>query len=211
MTTSIDIFNQTNINKLNMRPDTTSLVQPLNNDINDRFNQNRLLNGKTRYEETNTIIKSLEEEIVNMKHKLSFVYEKDEEICKLKDTIISLKNDNKELEVLSNEVVKLRLENKQLTDELMDIKNNQIKNKTISNKIINNQEIFEDIDIIEDIEDIEEYIEVDIPKLRNILMLRLKNKQISHINSLISMYGLNNKRRVCMSEMKELLEQAIHI
>ena len=65
---------------------------PLHNKKDDRFQTDVQLNGKTRFEEKNTIIKSLEEEIVNMKHKLSFVYEKDEEIGKLKD-----EKDNKSL------------------------------------------------------------------------------------------------------------------
>ena len=90
---SIDIFNdsvetsqKTTDPMLTFRPESTSLnapeLLPLNNSPDTRFEQNRLLNGKTKYEETNTIIKSLEEEIVTMKHKLSFVYEKDEEIAK---------------------------------------------------------------------------------------------------------------------------------
>ena len=62
--------------------------------MEDRFQQNALLNGKTKYEESNTIIQSLEEEIVRMKHKMSFVYEKDEEIAKLKDETHQLKKKN---------------------------------------------------------------------------------------------------------------------
>ena len=62
------------------------------NNPDKRFEQNRLLNGKTKYEETNTIIRSLEEEIVSNKHKSSFVYEKDEEIGKLKEKINGQKN-----------------------------------------------------------------------------------------------------------------------
>ncbi len=42
-------------------------------------------------------------------------------------------------------------------------------------------------------------------------MNRLKNKQKAHIEGLIKIYGLNKKDRVGKSEMKELLEQAIHI
>ena len=66
---------------------------PLHNKKDDRFQTDVQLNGKTRFEEKNTIIKSLEEEIVNMKHKLSFVYEKDEEIGKLKGTVNDLKKE----------------------------------------------------------------------------------------------------------------------
>ena len=198
---SFDIFNQ-NEPKLTIRPESTSILMPLNNDnSNNRFEQNRLLNGKTKYEETNTIIKSLEEEIVNMKHKLSFVYEKDEEIAKLKKTILDLKKENSELKSISDEVIRLRLDNNKLSEEL--------KNKSkLSTKNIEIEEIEE---IESDKEEIEEYIDVNIPKLRIILMNRLKNKQKAHIEGLIKMYGLNKKNRVVKSEMKELLEQAIHI
>ena len=70
---------------------------PLKN-TNDRFHTDTLINGRTRYEENNTIIQSLQEEIVNMKHKMSFVYEKDEEISTLKDKILTLKKEIVELE-----------------------------------------------------------------------------------------------------------------
>ena len=83
-----------------------------------RFQQNVLLNGKTKYEETNTIIKSLEEEIVSLKYKMSFIYQKDEEIGTLKETIQNLIKENKELDSYSKEVIVLRLENKMLKEEL---------------------------------------------------------------------------------------------
>ena len=108
-------------NRMDFRPTSTSIsapdLLPLNNDSTDaRFKQNQLINGKTQFEQSNTIIKSLEEEIVTMKHKLSFVYEKDEEISKLKDENMKYKKEISELKVSSEEVVKLRLENNQLND-----------------------------------------------------------------------------------------------
>ena len=104
---------------------------PLHNKKDDRFQTDIQLNGKTRFEEKNTIIKSLEEEIVNMKHKLSFVYEKDEEIGKLKGTVNDLKKEIKELQSYSSECMKLRLENKNLKDQL-DL---QSMNKNTNDKL----------------------------------------------------------------------------
>ena len=83
----------------------------------------------------------MEEEIVSMKHKLSFVYEKDEEIAKLKDEINELKKENTELKPYSTEVVKLRLESKQLNDELNQLKltlqsnDNMLENRKLKEKI----------------------------------------------------------------------------
>ena len=108
-------------NRMDFRPTSTSILAPdllpLKNDSTDaRFKQNQLINGKTQFEQSNTIIKSLEEEIITMKHKLSFVYEKDEEISKLKDENMKYKKEINELKISSEELVKLRLENKQLND-----------------------------------------------------------------------------------------------
>ena len=115
---------------------------PLHNKRDDRFQTDIHINGKTKFEESNTIIKSLEEEIVTMKHKLSFVYEKDEEIGKLKETINDLKKEVKELQGYSSECVKLRLDNNNLKEQLthQSISKNEndklmSENKNLRNKI----------------------------------------------------------------------------
>ena len=41
-----------------------------------------MLNGKTKFQDSNTIINSLQDEILTLKEKMKFVYEKDEEIQK---------------------------------------------------------------------------------------------------------------------------------
>ena len=211
---------------LDFRPTSTSQSAneflPLNNDQffhNDqRFQQNALLNGKTKYEEENTIIKSLEEEIVSMKHKLSFVYEKDEEIGTLKEEINSLKKEKVELQSLSEDAIKLRLENKQIHDQLQsqsDIINKlETENKLL--KEISKETSTNEIDkltdkITHEIEEIDELMDVNIPRLRNILLKRLKDKQTEHIENLINTYGLKNTNKVKKSVMEKMLEEAIHL
>ena len=207
-------------------------LMPIRNQ-NDRFQTDALINGKTRYEEENTIIKSLEEEIVNMKHKLSFVYEKDEEISKLKEQISKLKKDIKALEIMSKDSSELRIKNKQLRDEL-DVLHLQ---NTSSDKLISENRLLkvklkelskddelskdessllevdytDDIEGIEDIDVIEEMIDINIPHLRSILTHRLKDKQSQHIDSLIHRYGLRKTNKVKRSVMEQLLEEAIHL
>lgn len=238
---SIDIFSDTELtnqsppmtNSMNsdplmdFRPQSTSLnapdLLPLHNNPDNRFEQNRLLNGKTKYEETNTIIQSLEEEIVSMKHKLSFVYEKDEEIGKLKEKINELKKQVTDLESSTQELVKMRLENNQLQTELMELKQTRLElekltseNKLLREKLksIDNDEskqVIDDIQEIEEIEEIDEMINVNIHQLKTVLLNRLKDKQISHIESLINTYGLKRKNQVKRSVMERMLEEAIHL
>lgn len=227
-------------NRMDFRPTSTSIsapdLLPLKNDSTDaRFKQNQLINGKTQFEQSNTIIKSLEEEIITMKHKLSFVYEKDEEISKLKDENMKYKKEISELKVSSEELVKLRLENKQLNDlisenrkQLNDLvtENTELnqQNSNLSKQIesSNNSLKLSEIDEttitnkvepnkVEEIEEIEELLDVNVHHLRNVLFTRLKEKQMHHIEGLINSYGLKRTNKIKKSIMEKMLEEAIHL
>ena len=199
---TINIFDDEIIggSSLSFRPESTTtlaneLLPPTHTD--ERFQQNALLNGKTKYEETNTIIQSLEEEIVRMKHKLSFVYEKDEEIAKLKDEIIQLKKELSELQKLQEEVVSVRLTNQKLLDELEQVKRSS---DSVSDSVSETKQIKE-----------EPWIDINIQTIRSVLMKRLQDKQTEHINQLISEYELDKKDKVKRSTMQQMLEKAIHL
>lgn len=176
---------------------------PLKN-TNDRFHTDTLINGRTRYEENNTIIQSLQEEIVNMKHKMSFVYEKDEEISKLKDKNLTLKKEITELEKITNEYSKLQQENKQLKEEISKL-HSQI---SVSDK--NETDILDELSTDSD-DELEEMIDIHIPKLRYVLTNRLKQKQTQHIEGLIKKYNLKKTNKVKKSVMSKMLEEAIHL
>ena len=226
-------------NKLNFRPESSYITTPADilpvNSNDERFKQNQLINGKTKYEQENTIIKSLEEEIVNMKHKLSFVYEKDEEICKLNDEIISLKKQITDYISYSEEVVSLRSENNKLNEEIILLQNklkqetqiNESKQLESSSDNIIIKQLNDKIELLEselkgnltsgatisknDIEDIDEMIDINVLHLREVLTNRLKTKQTEHIESLIEAYGLRRTNQVKKSVMEKMLEEAIHI
>lgn len=186
------------------RPSVTANdLIPLKN-TNERFQTDTLINGRTRYEENNTIIQSLQEEIVNMKHKMSFVYEKDEEISKLKDKNLTLKKEIVELEKITSEYAKLQQENKQLKEEISKL-HSQI---SISDK--HDTDILDELSTDSD-EDIEEMIDIHIPKLRYVLTNRLKQKQTQHIEALIKKYNLKKTNKVKKSVMSKMLEEAIHL
>lgn len=186
------------------RPSVTANdLIPLKN-TNERFQTDTLINGRTRYEENNTIIQSLQEEIVNMKHKMSFVYEKDEEISKLKDKNITLKKEITELQKITSEYAKLQQENKQLKEEISKL-HSQV---SISDK--HDTDILDELSTDSD-EEIEEMIDIHIPKLRYVLTNRLKQKQTQHIEALIKKYNLKKTNKVKKSVMSKMLEEAIHL
>ena len=220
-------------NKLNFRPESSTISAPdllpvTSND--ERFKQNQLINGKTRYEQENTIIKSLEEEIVNMKHKMSFVYEKDEEIGKLNEEIISLKKQLADYISYSEEVISLRSENNKLNEQILALENElkqekesesdgskelikQLNDKIelLERRLIEKTTTVETVAKNDIIEDIDEMIDINVPHLREVLTNRLKVKQNEHIESLIESYGLRRTNQVKKSVMEKMLEEAIHI
>jgi hypothetical protein len=207
---------------LDFRPDSTTTMAhnllPLNNNPENRFQTDIIINGKTRYEEENTIIKSLEEELVTMKHKMSFVYEKDEEIATLTDKVTILSKENKLLQENVSELNRLRLENKQLKDKLdlqtlSESSNDKLEseNKMLKDKLkeLSNDSDSESIADIDEVSDV--MMDVNIPHLRKVLLSRLKDKQTQHIENLIGSYGLKHKNKVKKSIMEKMLEEAIHL
>jgi len=199
---SIPTFNHNigvSSNSLTVRPVSSTMsapdLLPLNNN-DERFKQNQLINGKTQYEQDNTIIKSLEEEIVNMKQKLSFVYEKDEEIANLTDETLSLKKQLSETLSYSEEAIKLRLENNRLSDDIYSLQT-KIKQTYDSNELITNElkntiklhetelEKHDNGNTSNENTIVDELMDINIPQLRVVLIERLKTKQMEHIDSLI--------------------------
>jgi hypothetical protein len=187
---------------------------PLHNNQDQRFQTDILINGKTNYEEKNTIIQSLEEELVTMKHKMSFVFEKDEEIATLKETITTLKKEASEHDNVEAQNAEYRLEVRQLKEqlqglrlsttdqELLQTENNMLKDKL--KELGEKEESFV-------IEEIDELVDVNVPQLRTVLLARLKDKQIQHIEDLIVSYELKRKNKIKKSVMEQLLVEAIHL
>jgi hypothetical protein len=225
---SIPTFNHNigvSSNSLTVRPESSTMsapdLLPLNNN-DERFKQNQLINGKTQYEQDNTIIKSLEEEIVNMKQKLSFVYEKDEEIANLTDEILSLKKQLSETLSYSEEASKLRLENNRLSDDIYSLQT-KIKQTYDSNELITNElkntiklhetelEKHDNGNTSNENTIVDELMDINIPQLRVVLIERLKTKQMEHIDSLIDSYGFKRSNKVKKSIMEKMLEEAIRL
>ena len=206
-------------NKLNFRPESSSNTHdnPVSS-IDERFKQNQLINGKTRYEQDNTIIKSLEEEIVNMKHKLSFVYEKDEEIGKLKEEINGLKKQLEDAMNYSIEVVNLRNENNKLTEQIVLLQQNindltntnnvlEIDNNNLKDEILNLQSKINSLDHDNDdsnklliLQSKIKSLEDELKQKTNILAVR-DNIEIEEIDEMINI-NLPHLREVLTNRLK---------
>ena len=134
----------------------------------DRFQTDIIINGKTNFEKDNTIISSLNDEIVSLKEKMRFVTEKDEKIHKLHLEITSLKKDNIDNNRIKEENSKYRVENKKLRDEADNIRiqltrlhsleseNSNLKSKLVEyHKQLEDQKVTKKVNMVNDPEKIE--------------------------------------------------------
>jgi hypothetical protein len=235
----------TSLTSLNERNDLTRLAYsnksndiPLrNNSMTDRFKPDTFINNKESFEQNNSRINSLNDEIRELKNKLKLVYEKDGEIQKLKNEKSQLELRLKESERHQNENNRLRLDNDSLKRELDMLKitgletdklkseNELLKRKlleltkednknTDEVKEIQDTEVLQDTEIIEEIETdgySKETVSIDVPKLKNILYNRLKSYHENHIEKLISQYGLDEKKEIEKETMEKILLEAIHV
>lgn len=232
----------TSLTSLNERNDLTRLAYsnksadiPLrNNSMTDRFKPDTFINNKESFEQNNSRINSLNDEIRELKNKLKLVYEKDDEIQKLKNEKSQLESRLKESEIHQNENNRLRLDNDSLKRELDMLKitgletdklkseNGMLKRKLLEltkedkehSKESSDVKEIHDNEVMEELETdgySKETVSVDVPKLKNILYNRLKSYHENHIEKLISQYGLNEKNEIEKEMMEKILLEAIHV
>jgi len=226
----------TSLTSLNERNDLTRLAYsnksndiPLrNNSMTDRFKPDTFINNKESFEQNNSRINSLNDEIRELKNKLKLVYEKDEKIQSLKNELSQCEDKLKYLDKYQYENNRIRTENDSLKRELDMLKitgleteklkseNLLLKNKLLEltkedKKEISNESEIEELEEIKTEGYSKETIAIDVPNLKKILYNRLKTYHENHIDNLITQYGLNEKKEIEKDQMEKILLEAIHI
>jgi len=200
------------LTSLNDRNDLTRMAYqnkssdtPLrNNSVTNSFEDNTFINHKESFENNNSRINSLNEEIREYKDKLKILYAKEEEIRSLKTDCETLQKEVDECTKAKGENHFLRNENSRLKQELSDSIKIKEENRLLKEKI-------KDHELIDDESKEEEKIPIDITKIKKILFTRLKDYHEKHINDLIDQYDLTKKKEIDKSMMEKILFEAIHV
>ena len=191
-----------------------------NNSMTDRFESDTFINHKESFEQNNSRINSLNDEIRELKNKLKLVYENDDEIQKLKNELAQHELKLKDSERYQNDNIRLRSENDSLKRELDMLKitglevdkykseNILLKKKVIELSKTDNTEV--SLDESDESGNIET-VPVDVNLLKNVLYNRLKSYHENHIESLILQYDLNEKTEIEKDLMEKILLEAIHL
>jgi hypothetical protein len=132
MKSQIDIF----------APKNTLSLRKLGENNMERFQTDISLNGKTKYQDKDNIIHSLQEELSTMKYKMTFYFEKEKEIQDLQKKIKSLEDEIKNVNKYKLLILKLKKTNdnvsehyKQLLLEIHDYENIKKENTLMKEKI----------------------------------------------------------------------------
>lgn len=228
--TSLSSLNDTNDLTRIAYSNKSSDIPLRNSSMTDRFESDTFINHKESFEQNNSRINSLNDEIRELKNKLKLVYEKDDEIQKLKNELsqhelklkdseryqndnIRLRSDNdslkRELDMLkitSLDIDKLKSENTLLKKKLIELSKNKSKKEESTKNDI--QDLLDDSD--EDLNTVET-VPVDVTKLKSVLYNRLKSYHENHIDKLILQYDLHEKTEIEKEQMEKILLEAIHV
>lgn len=189
-----------------------------NNSMTDRFESDTFINHKESFEQNNSRINSLNDEIRELKSKLKLVYEKDDEIQKLKNELSQYELKLKDSERYQNDNISLRSENDSLKRELdmlkimgLEVDKYKSENILLKKKLLEYTKEETNEKLEEKEESTKETIAVDVIRLKSILYNRLKSYHENHIESLILQYDLNEKTEIEKDIMQKILLEAIHL
>ena len=147
------------------------------NDKYERLQNTSYINTRESYDDSNKIINGLNEEILSLKRKMKFVFEKDKEIEKLKYKITELENAGKNMDSkYLNENIALKQLNESLT-----IKNKEYLDQieaSLFNEKVENDNIQKYRDEIVELKDIIS----DLTKSNSLLQRELNKKKDDYKN-----------------------------
>lgn len=222
---SFDIFNDVERSAYSKQGSSTSMDNPVN-DLNkgkpNRFETDIMLNGKTKFQDSNTIINSLQDEILTLKEKMKFVYEKDEEIQKLKYEIDKMSKEASELASNRQELFRLKEENRSLRDEVEKGRGNEMKisrleseNTMLKEKLKDSLDSLEKEDVSNDVSndlsnDVSQVIDKGILlEEDDKLQIEIKEERVEEIKDDLIHINIYNLKNVLAKRLKSTHERHI--
>ena len=205
----------------------------------NRLESNIYLNKRESYDDSNKLINSLNEELLSLKRKMKFVYEKDEEIQKLKNKVNELQSNNinsqdkcqtenitlrfslssleeKNKEYL-NRIDELIMKEKQENHDYEEYKRENDKLKKDNSLLKRELNLLKKKKSVDDITDIDfdvevkvkEKVKIDIQKLKKILSKKLENKRDNQVEGLLKKYNIIDQKEIDKDIIEKLIRKII--
>lgn len=174
------------------------LVQKDNNPLNNNLLPNVAINNKQSFDEGNTTINRLNEEILELKRKTQYVDIKDRQISKLESQVESLKSEN---QTKNNEIIELKKQLDTFQDLSLNIDTNELEQENImlKNKLkkLNNNRYKE------------QRIILNIERVKKIIEIKSGYRQDDKVNFVLNKYKLKNNDYIDRSLLSKIIQEIL--
>ena len=184
------------------------LVQKDNNPLNNNLLPNVAINNKQSFDEGNSTINRLNDEILKLKRKTQFVDEKDKQITKLETRITELK---RELESKKSELKELKSQMETLEDLNLNIDTNELERensllKREIEKLKRDNSTNIDFDYRVRVEDT---IVLNTEKIKNIITSKSGYSQDDKVDFVLKRYKLKNRDIVDRKLLSKIIQEIL--
>ena len=184
------------------------LVQKKDNPINNNLLPNVAINNKQSFDEGNSTINRLNEEILKLKRKTQFVDEKDRQIEKLETQVNELKG---ELESKKFELKELKSQMETLGDLNLNIDSNKLERensllKRENEKLKRDNSTNIDFDYRVKVEDT---IVLNTDKIKNIIKSKSGYSQDDKVDFVLKRYKLKNGDSIDRKLLSKIIQEIL--
>ena len=174
------------------------LVQKDNNPLNNNLLPNVAINNKQSFDEGNTTINRLNEEILELKRKTQYVDIKDRQISKLESQVESLKIEN---QTKNNEIIELKKQLDTFQDLNLNIDSKKLEQENIilKNKLkeLNNNRYKE------------QRIILNIERVKKIIEIKSGYRQDDKVKFVLNKYKLKNNDYIDRSLLSKIIQEIL--
>ena len=184
------------------------LVQNDNNPLNNNLLPNVAINNKQSFDEGNSTINRLNEEILKLKRKTQFVDEKDKQITKLEKQVNELK---RELETRNSELKELKRQMETLGDLNLNIDSNELEreNSLLKREIERlKRDNSTNIDFDYHVR-VEDTIVLNTDKIKNIIKSKSGYSQNDKVDFVLKKYKLKNGNSVDRKLLSKIIQEIL--
>ena len=184
------------------------LVQKKDNPLNNNLLPNVAINNKQSFDEGNSTINRLNDEILKLKRKTQFVDEKDKQITKLETRITELK---RELESKKSELKELKSQMETLEDLNLNIDTNELEreNSLLKREIEKlKRDNSTNIDFDYRVR-VENTIVLNTDKIKNIIKSKYGYSQDDKVDFVLKRYKLKNRDIVDRKLLSKIIQEIL--
>ena len=179
------------------------LVQKNDNPLNNNLLPNVAINNKQSFDEGNTTINRLNEEILQLKRKTQYVDVKDRQISKLESQVKSLKTEN---QTKNNEIIELKKQLDTFQDLNLTVDTNELEREII---LLKQENKSLKLNSLSKSNSKEEQIVLNIDRIKKLITNKLGFQQNEKVDFILKRYKLKEGNLINKSFLSKIISEIL--